>query len=235
MPLYRDAKGGQANVADDVLVALGEVLGTAPTAEDLLAYVYALGGTAAFSEQFEHQLAEVAGPVHIPITSDPILFAEAVVLGRDLLWWHTWGERFAPKANAKLAHGRAAEEVPVSGMPDGFQYHPETMELAVGNGIFAPISADVWDFDVSGLRVLPSWLGYRMKNRKGKKSSDLDHIRPPRWTQSKELLLLLSVLEHTINVTRRAAELLDQIVNGPLIPAVDLPTPTPAERKPPKS
>ena len=207
----------------------------APTAEDLTAYVYGLGGTAAFSERFGDQLAEAAGPVRIPMTSDRALFDEAVALGRDLLWWHTWGERFAADKNAKLPEGRALEAAAVSGMPDGFEYDPESEELRVGNGVFAPVSPAVWDFEVSGLRVLPSWLGYRMKNRKGRKSSELDDIRPTRWTQSKELLLLLSILEHTVEVTPQAADLLGRIVEGPLIPASDLPAPTSAERKPPKT
>ena len=113
-------------------------------------------------------------------------------------------------------------------------YNAKTKQLTVGTGIFAPVSEEAWNFEVSGLRVLRSWLGYRMKNRKGRKSSDLDDIRPTRWTQSNELLLLLSILEHTIEVTPRATELLNQIVNGPLIQATDLPAPTPAQRKPPK-
>ena len=253
MPLYRDAAAASANVTEGVLAALGVAFGASPTteddpgrtgddrprpqrktptAEDLFAYVYGLGGTASFSERFRDQLAEVAGPVRIPMTSDRALFDEAVALGRDLLWWHTWGERFVPDKNAKLPEGRAVEAAPVSGMPEGFDYDPEAEELSVGNGVFAPVSPDVWDFEVSGLRVLPSWLGYRMKNRKGKKSSELDDIRPTRWTQSKELLLLLSILEHTVEVTPQAADLLGRIVEGPLIPASDLPTPTPAERKP---
>ena len=234
MPLYRDAESETANVTTGVLLAVGDALGDALTAEDLMAYVYGLGGTAAFSERYGDQLAEVAGPVHIPMTSDPALFNEAAAFGRDLLWWHTWGERFAPYKNARLPEGRAVEVAAVSGMPEGFDYDPESEELCVGNGIFAPVGPEVWDFEVSGLKVLQSWLRYRMKNRKGKKSSELDDIRPARWTQSKELLLLLSILEHTVEVTPRAADLLERIVNGPLIPASDLPTPTPAERKPPK-
>lgn len=59
------------------------------TADDLLAYVYALGGTAAFSDRFGDLLGEAAGPVRIPITADPALFGEAVALGRGLLWRHT--------------------------------------------------------------------------------------------------------------------------------------------------
>ena len=235
MPLYLDSQGETTNVTSGLLQPLSDTLSRSLTAEALLAYAYGLGGTSAFSECCRDQLAEAAGPVRIPMTSDPALFDEAAALGRDLLWWHTWGERFAPDKNAKLPDGRAVEAAAVSGMPEDYDYDPESEELFVGSGVFTPVSPEVWDFEVSGLRVLPSWLGYRMKNRKGKKSSDLDAIRPPRWTQSKELLLLLSILEHTVEVTPQAADLLDRIVNGPLIPASDLPTPTPAERKPPKT
>lgn len=113
-------------------------------------------------------------------------------------------------------------------------WDPATEQLTVGNGVFAPVSPEVWNFEVSGLRVLPSWLGYRVKNRKGRRSSELDDIRPQNWTQSKELLILLSILEHTVEVAPHAADLLDRIVDGPLIAATDLPSPTSAERKPPK-
>ena len=238
MPLYRGPAGETGNITEGILTVLGDVFDTTVTVEDLMAYVYGLGGTAAFSDRFGDQLAELAGPVRIPITVDVALLDEAVTLGRDLLWWHTWGERFAPKSNAKLPAGRASEVAPVTAMPQDLKncrYDPDTERLTVGTGIFAPVSQEVWHFEVSGLRILPSWLGSRMNKRKGKKSSDLDDIRPTRWTQSKELLLLLSILERTVEVTPQAADLLDRIVNGPLIPATDLPTPTPAERKPPKS
>ena len=55
-----------------------------------------------------------------------------------------------------------------------------------------------------------------MKTRKGRKSSDLDAIRPTRWTQTDELLRLLAILEHTIEVTPTAATLLDEILANPL-------------------
>ena len=218
-----------------MLQALSARLATEVVADDLLAYVYALAGTAVFSDRFNDELAEAAGPIHIPITADPDLFRQAVTLGRDLLWWHTWGERFAPEGQSRLPEGQAAEVEPVEGMPDDFDYDPESQTLTVGTGAFAPVSPEAWDFEVSGLRVLRSWLGYRMKNRKGRKSSPLDDIRPTNWTQSKELLLVLSIIEHTIEVAPKAAALLDQIVKGPLIPATDLPTPTPANRKPPRT
>ena len=233
--LFRGGDGNHPNITDGLLATVSEKLDIDVAAEDLLAYVYALGGTAAFSRRFNEELAEAAGPIHIPITANPALFQEAVERGRDLLWWHTWGERFAPAGQSHLPAGHADEVRPVEGMPDDFDYGSESQTLAVGTGAFAPVSQEAWDFEVSGLRVLRSWLGYRMKNRKGRKSSPLDDIRPARWTQSKELLLVLSIIEHTIEVTPKAAALLDQIVEGPLIPASDLPTPTPANCKPPKT
>ena len=234
MPLHRDARGNEPNVTEDLLVTLGKKLATDVTAEDLLAYVYALGGTDAFSNRFNDQLSEAAGPFRIPITADPNLYQQAVALGRDLLWWHTWGERFTPDGQSQLPKGQAEEIRPVEGMPADFDYDLQSQTLRVGTGAFVPVSKEAWDFEVSGLRILHSWLSYRKKNRKGRKSSPLDDIRPTRWTQTDELLLVLSIIEHTIEVTPKAADLLDQIVKGPLVPAADLPTPTPANRKPPR-
>ena len=234
VPLCRRAHAQESNVTYGLLATLGESLRIDVTAEDLLAYVYALGGTPAFSRRFGEELAEAAGPIHIPITADPDLFQQAVELGRDLLWWHTWGERFAPAGQSSLPAGQAKAVRPVEAMPESHAYDPESQTLTVGTGVFSPVSEDAWNFEVSGLRVLRSWLGYRMKIRKGRKSSPLDDIRPTRWTQTNEFLLLLSIIEHTIEVIPKAATLLAQIVKGPLISAKDLPTPTPANRKPPK-
>ena len=83
--------------------------------------------------------------------------------------------------------------------------------------------------------LLRSWLGYRMADRKGKKSSPLDDIRPEKWTFTHELLQLIGILQHTIDLTPRAAELLDAVIAGPLVDPATLPTPTDAERKPPRN
>src|SRR5215207_885250 len=66
--------------------------------------------------------------------------------------------------------------------PDSFDYDPLAKEIRVGEGRFGPVASDVWEFEVSGLRVVQSWLAYRMKVRAGKRSSPLDDIRPDRWT-----------------------------------------------------
>lgn len=237
MPLYRDPHGQTPNVTPVLLAALSNRLDVEITAENLLAYTYALAGTPAFYERFESELTEAAGPIHIPITTQTNLFQEAATLGRDLLWRHTWGECFALKDRPHLPEDQAKEIHPVKAMPENprdCSYDPETRTLTVGTGAFAPVSEAAWEFEVSGLPVLRSWLGYRAKNRKGKKSSPLDKIRPTRWTQTKELLHLLAIIEHTVQATPKATSLLNRILKGPLIPATDLPTPTSTDRKPPK-
>ena len=211
MPLYRDGNDGTFNVAEGLIPTLNATLGIRISAVDLLAYVYAFAGTPAFAERFAEELADAAGPIHIPTTADPTLFRQAVELGRNLLWWHTWGERFAVAGKTQLPPGRAQQVTPVEGMPEKFDYDPDTQLLTVGTGTFGPVSAEVWNFEVSGLNVVGSWLGYRMKTRKGRKSSPLDDIRPTRWTQTDELLRLLAILEHTIEVTPTASALLDEI------------------------
>jgi hypothetical protein len=231
IPLWRDSKATIPNVASHLLDAIADVLGSEVTAVDLAAYVYALTGTGAFADRFSNELGERAGPVHIPITKDKAVFARVAAVGRQLIWWHSWGERLDEQ---RAVSGNAREITPVDGMPVAFGYDPETGVLRVGAGSFGPISTDVWDFEVSGLKVLQSWIGYRTAKGKGKKSSPLDDIRPTKWTFTDELLLLLHTVEFTVQVTPAAADLLEEVVAGPTFLSSELPTPTDAERKAPK-
>lgn len=232
MPLWRDPGGSIPNVTSGLLNRLAEEFGRTITPVDLLAYIYGIAGTSAFTEKFFEELGEAAGPVRVPLTADTDLFEATADIGRDLLWWHTWGERFTPEGATELPSGSATELELVTAYPNEFGYSDGT--LTVGTGQFGPVAQEVWDFEVSGLQVVKSWLGYRMWDRKGRKSSPLDDIRPEAWTFSEELLLLLSILEHTVEATPKAAELIEQVLEGPLIRAEDLPTPTDAERKAPK-
>ena len=233
--MYRDRSAQEPNLPAGLLHTLGGAIGKPVAVNDLVAYIHALLGTGAFSKRFTAELAEMAGPPHVPVTGDRDLFSRAVELGHDLLWYHTWGERFGDGGNTTLPAGQATEMSPVEGYPDSFRYRPDDQTLEVGTGRFGPVSQEVWDFEVSGLRVLRSWLGYRMAKRKGRKSSPLDDLRPNTWAFTDELLRLITILQHTVDVTPTAAQLLDEIVNGPLLLATDLPQPTEAERKPPRS
>lgn len=234
MPLYRDRRGKSPNITSGLLDTLTTALGADIEPEHLLAYIYGLTATAAFTERFSDELGEAAGPVRIPITADPELFDEVVALGEELLWLHTWGERFAD--GEELPPAKAKEIIPVSGAyPEKYRWDAVSGTLTVGNGSFGPVDRAVWEFEVSGLKVLQSWLGNRMKAGKGKKSSPLDDIRPERWTFTPELLTLLAILEQTVDLTPKATDILDRVVSSDLIDPATLPKPTPAQRKAPKN
>ena len=160
--------------------------------------------------------------------------------GRKLIWLHTYAERFRsadrgdeiPPGAAKIIRG--VSDSPAK-YPEAFAYDTTTREITVGDGRFGPVAPELWQFEVSGLKVVQSWLGYRMKKRAGKKSSPLDEIRPERWTarMSDEFLELLWVLEATLAIEPDLEKVLDKIVASPCFAATELPIPTADERKAP--
>jgi hypothetical protein len=234
IPLWRDPEAREANVARGVLEAIGGV-----GAEDLFAYCYAVLSAPSYTERFAAEL-EIPGP-HIPITSDNALFGAAVSLGRRLIWLHTYGERFVPAGEraGRLPQGRARCVTAVPSdqdhYPETHRYDAEREELHVGEGVFTPVAPEVRGYSVSGLDVIGSWLDYRMKGGAGRRSSQLDRIRPAVWPAAftEELLRLLWIIEHTVALGPDLDQMLDRIVEGPLLKATDLPEPSGEERRPP--
>jgi len=239
IPLWRDSAATEANLTEGLQAVLASELGDAATPEALFAYVYAvLAGN--YTERFRMDL-EVPGP-RIPITKDIALFEKMVELGKRLIWLHTYGERFVPDTEnfGDIPAGGARCTVAVPSAPDGypekFDYDRDAKRLTVGEGVFEPVTQEVWEFNVSGLQVVKSWLSYRMKQGAGRRSSPLDEIRSERWPASftEELCKLLWILEQTLNLTPKAAALLDEIVEGALFDADELPIPTAEERLAPR-
>ncbi|MFN8185910.1 MAG: type ISP restriction/modification enzyme [Gaiellales bacterium] len=239
VPLWRDAACTEPNVTAGLLDVLAGVLGREVTPEDLLAYVYAILQAPVYTARFAEELG-IPGP-RVPLTRDPALFREAVDLGERLIWLHTFGERLVPDRSdpGVVPAGRARCTEPVGTTPETypteFSWNEERQELHVGDGVFAPVPAAVWGFSVSGFEVLTSWLRYRMRDGGGKRSSPLDEIRPTVWPAAftEELLRVIWILEHTVELQPALDELLGRIVEGPTIPEADLPTPTETERKAP--
>jgi len=232
-PFWRDGACSTPNVTGGALEVLTRAFRRAVDPIDLFAYMYGILGTAALSEQQRRDGYSSMSPPFIPITANSSLFGRVCHLGRDLLWWHTFGERLAPEGVSGLPASGAKETEPVRGYPESYSYEAATCVLSVGTGCFADVSPEAWSFEVSGLKVLQSWLGYRMASGKGKKSSALDDIRPERWTFSDELLRVVAIIQHTVDLTPRAAELLARVLSGKLIDRALLPEPTAAERNAP--
>ena len=239
VPLYRAADASEANVLPELLDDLSQEYGRQVTPEDFLAYAYGLLAQPAFTQRFADEME--TRQLRVPLTKDPTLFEQVRKSGARLLWFHTYGERFVPEGERRgqVHHGaaRCTEAVPgdADGYPEAFRYNDETQTLHVGAGEFAPVAPAVYGFEVSGLKVVQSWLRYRMKKGAGKKSSPLDDIRSARWTNqfTTELLELLWVLEATLDGYPEQARLLDAIIEGPCFHADDLPPVPDDMRKPP--
>ncbi len=240
VPLYRTADASEANLLPGLQDLLGKTLGRKVTPEHFLAYVYGVLAHPAFTARFSEELE--TRDLRVPLTRDAGLFERVRRTGARLLRLHTYGERFAggrqrgrvPRGAARCV--RAVPGDPAS-YPEAFRYDDATQTLHVGAGEFAPVTPEVHGFEVSGLKVVQSWLKYRMKDRGGKKSSPLDAIRPERWTPgfTTELLELLWVLEATLDSYPEQARLLDAVVEGPCFRADESPPVHEAMRKPPGS
>lgn len=236
IPLWRDAAGSEPNMGAGAGSLLASSLGAAP--EDVFAYTYAVLANPGFVLRFSDEL-QVPGP-RLPITKDKDLFARGASLGRALLRWHTFGERFREKGDGFVLAGNAKVIRPIPTTPEGYperhRYDAKTRVLTVGDGQIGPVTSEIMDFSVSGLQVVKSWLDYRMKKGAGKKSSPLDDIRPERWTDdlTRELLEVLWVLEWTLGQYPNLDAWLEEVLAGPLFTSDEFPAPTEAERKEPK-
>lgn len=230
IPLWRDCAANHPNVTAGLLEALSSPLGRKVSPEDLFAYCYAILSAPIYADKFSEDLA-IPGP-RVPITKNVELFTPAVKLGRRLVSLHTYGERFNPCAIPK-GDARIVKAIAPSPIPDKYTY--DESKLYIGSGIVQPVTKEVWEFSVSGYKVLPRWLNYRIEGGAGKQTSDLDSIRStswlPEWTT--ELLELIWVLEATIKLLPEANRLLEQIITSPCFNTKELPIPTQEERQPP--
>ena len=237
-PLYRDGSGTDPNVTRGVIDALSSDYCREISVEDFAAYVYALLGGQSYTRRFWNEL-ETPGP-RVPITKDREVFERTAALGRQLIWLHTYSERFqGENRDDKVPVGTAKCTVPISddlaSYPTSFEWNDTEKAIRVGKGTFCPVGEAVWNFEVSGLNVVHSWLSYRMKKRAGRRSSPLDEIRPERWTarMSEELLELIWILEATLAMEPELEHALNAAVAGPCYAVSELPQPEPDERDAP--
>lgn len=235
-PLWADAEGKKANVAPAVLDALGEALGQPVSAEDLFAYVAALLAHPAFTARFAADLKQPG--LRVPVTADAALFAEAAALGREIVWLHCYGERFAdaaagrPKGAPRLPEAERpaflpGKAIPSASLPDTMDYDPATHVLRIGAGALGYVTPAMWAYEISGKNVLNQWFSYRRRDRTKpvigdrRPPSPLEKIQPAGWLHeySTDLIDLLNVLGRLIALEPRQADLLERVCAGPLVPA----------------
>lgn len=212
-PLYRDRAGEEANVEPKLVSALSEYFDEEISPESIALYTYGLLGTGAWLRVVG--VTKKVGAVAVPFTTNRDLFDEVASHGSALLWISTHGERgSAPALRPKSA--RLTKEIGHS-LPESYSYDEVGRDLSIGNGVISRISPEVWDYEVSGLRVVHSWLSYRLATRAGRKSSQLDEIRPERWELTEELLNLLHSLEGMVAMEAPSELLIRRVLSGDLL------------------
>jgi hypothetical protein len=203
-----------------------------------MAYIAAVLAHPAFTARFQADL--VRPGLRVPITADASLFSEAAKLGREVIWLHCYGERFAdPKAGRPSGPPRLPKKespvIPVGGgisgapepLPDTMDYDPAARRLSIGKGFIDNVPQAVWDYEVSGKNVLRQWFSYRKRDRSRpiigdrRPPSPLDKIQPDHWLNeyTSDLMNLLHVLGRLVKLEPGQANLLERICAAPLLPA----------------
>jgi hypothetical protein len=240
-PLWRDAAANTPNVKAALLAHLSATYGKPVTAPDIMAYVAALLAHPAFTARFKSDL--IRPGLRVPVTADATLFDRAVTLGREVIWLHTYGERFADPAAGRLAAPPRMPKglgptIPVGGtipgapnpLPDTMHHDPSTGRLHVGEGFIENVPTAVAEYQVSGRPVLRQWFSYRCADRTRpvigdrRPPSALDKIQPDHWLPeyTEDLLNLLHVLGRLVALEPAQAALLAEICAAPLLTETSL-------------
>ena len=110
-------------------------------------------------------------------------------------------------------------------MPDEIEYDESKRRLLVGKGFIDNVLPEVWQYEVSGKRMLTQWFSYRRKNRERpiigdrRPPSKLGDIQPDHWfaEYTTELLNVLNVLSLQVEMEPDQAKLLEAICEGPTL------------------
>ncbi len=110
-------------------------------------------------------------------------------------------------------------------MPDEIQYDEAKRRLMIGTGFIDNVPPAVWQYEVSGKRVLTQWFSYRKKNRERpiigdrRPPSKLGDIQPDHWLAeyTTELLNVMNVLALFVEMEPDQAKLLEAICEGPTL------------------
>ena len=240
-PLWADRRAQEPNLKTSLLREMGEALGVTVSVPDLMAYFAAVAAHPAYTARFRSALVQPG--LRFPMTADPSLFAEAVEIGREVIWLHCFGERFAdpdagrPNGAPRMPAGERPV-IPKDGaiptdperFPDRIDYDATNSRLRIGDGFIDNVSRAVWEYGVSGKQVLVQWFSYRRLDRSRpiigdrRPPSPLEDIQPEGWLAeyTTELMNVLHVLGRLVALELRQADLLDRIYDGSIFSGDDL-------------
>jgi hypothetical protein len=240
-PLWRDGTATEHNFRPNLLPYLSGKYGRALSPDDLLAYIAAVAAHPGFTDRFRKDLSTPG--LRIPLTADGDVFETAAELGRRVIWLHAFGERMTDPAKGRPAQPprlppASRPQIPANGaipeesnaMPDEMSYEAPAKRLRIGKGFVENVSADVWNYEVSGKQVLVQWFSYRKANRDRpiigdrRPPSPLGDIQPSHWLAeyTTELINLLNVLGLLVELEPDQSALLERVCSGSVISERDL-------------
>jgi hypothetical protein len=237
-PLWRDASATVPNIKPALTTYLATVYGVTVRPEDVMAYIAAVLSHPGFTARFQHDLLRPG--LRVPFTAEAALFAEAVNIGRQVVWLHSYGERFAdaaagrPSAPPRLPAGEGPT-IPAGGnipgapepLPDAMEYDPSRLRLFIGSGFIDSVPKAVFEYEVSGRNVLRQWFSYRKLDRSRpmigdrRSPSPLEKVQPDHWLDeyTTDLMNLLHVLGYLVKLEPAQSSLMERICTGPMLSA----------------
>ena len=240
-PLWADRQHRTPNLKAGLVREVAESLGITVGAPDMMAYFAAVAAHSVYTARFRADLVQPG--LRFPLTADAALFAEAVELGREIIWLHCFGQRYSdpgegrPNRAPRMPSGERpviSRDGAIPTHPDHFpnrlEYDARACRLHVGSGFIDNVRLAAWEYEVSGKQVLLQWFSYRRRDRSRpiigdrRPPSALERVQPDGWLSeyTTELMNVLHVLGRLVALEPRQADLLIRICDGPLLSADDL-------------
>lgn len=164
-PLYDRRAGPTAhNLIPALVAALSETYGEAQTPEDVFDAILCLLSAHSYTRRFAEDL-ENTFP-HIPFPADPAVFARAVAIGREIRALEAFqrapADAFCPRDFCRIVN-QPDDETRIGTIA----FEEGRLSIFTHDNAAVPsfdgLPQAVWDFSVSGYRVLPRWI----EGRKG--------------------------------------------------------------------
>ena len=167
-PLWADRKQEMPKFKAGFLLELSQTIGDTISAPDMMAYIAAVAAHPEYTARFQADLVQPG--LRFPFTANKSLFAEAVEIGREIIWLHCFGERFAdpsakhPNGASRMPQGKHSA-IPKDGanprstkvFHNRIEYDDTACRLKIGGGCIDNVQPVVWEYEISGKQVLVQW------------------------------------------------------------------------------
>jgi hypothetical protein len=159
---HHELQERQPNLNPKLMVALAQAYGRELSPEEIFHYVYAVLYAPAYREKYAEFL-RMDFP-RVPFTRDADLFERLATLGARLVALHLLQSpeldppacRFEGQGDGRITRGRTA----------GLRYEPAEQRVYVNSSqYFAPVPAEIWEYQVGGYQVCEKWLKDRRERR----------------------------------------------------------------------